>query len=106
MPCLQVLLRFRQLLCRACSCAQVSMLHMSHHAEMAWVMWFLVTQCPGANSFFGPFLNSTVHTFMYAYYALTGKLHTALLATSLLADGSLPRFSASQPSASGPAGRC
>jgi len=38
---------------------------------MGWVMWFLINRCPGAISYFGPSLNSTVHAFMYGYYALT-----------------------------------
>jgi hypothetical protein len=46
----------------------VSALHVIHHAVMGPVMWTIFTLCPGGNSYFGPAINSFIHTVMYAYY--------------------------------------
>lgn len=49
---------------------QASLLHVSHHIVMPLVM-YAGLQYPGGNSGTGPFINSVVHTLMYAYYGVT-----------------------------------
>ncbi len=50
------------------SIGQVTPLHVIHHAVMGPIMWLIVTVEPGGNSFFGPCINSFIHTVMYGYY--------------------------------------
>jgi hypothetical protein len=49
----------------------VSPLHVVHHAIMGPIMWLIITQCPGGGSYFGPAINSFIHTVMYGYYLAT-----------------------------------
>lgn len=53
------------------SIKQVSPLHVIHHAIMGPIMWLIITYAPGGNSYFGPCINSFIHTVMYSYYLFT-----------------------------------
>lgn len=48
---------------------QVSGLHVFHHSCMPFFCWIGLKFTPGGNNAFFPWLNSGVHTVMYAYYA-------------------------------------
>jgi hypothetical protein len=50
------------------SIKQVTQLHVVHHAIMGPIMWLIVSYEPGGNSYFGPCINSFIHTIMYSYY--------------------------------------
>uniref|UniRef100_A0A8B9P6Z4 Elongation of very long chain fatty acids protein n=1 Tax=Apteryx owenii TaxID=8824 RepID=A0A8B9P6Z4_APTOW len=49
---------------------QVIFLHVYHHGIMLFNWWSGVKYVPGGQAFFIGMLNSFVHIFMYAYYAL------------------------------------
>ena len=49
---------------------QVSPFHVFHHFSVPIAVWFFLKFAPGGNSAIFPFLNSIIHTFMYAYYFL------------------------------------
>ncbi|NXO93735.1 ELOV4 protein, partial [Certhia brachydactyla] len=49
---------------------QVTFLHVYHHGSMLFNWWSGVKYVPGGQAFFIGMLNSFVHIFMYAYYAL------------------------------------
>lgn len=51
---------------------QISVLHVSHHAGMVWLMYWGVKYYPGGNGSFQGFVNSGVHSVMYTYYLLAG----------------------------------
>lgn len=50
--------------------AQMSFLHIYHHALLVWA-WFLVVRfgC-GGESYFGAWINSIIHVIMYSYYLM------------------------------------
>ncbi|CAD5125179.1 DgyrCDS13422 [Dimorphilus gyrociliatus] len=50
---------------------QITFLHVFHHASMLNIWWWVGMFIPSGLSFFGSWLNSLVHVFMYAYYGLT-----------------------------------
>nr|WNR62018.1 elongation of very long chain fatty acids protein elovl2/5 [Platynereis dumerilii] len=50
--------------------AQITFLHVFHHASMFNIWWWVVLFIPGGCSWFGSCLNSLVHVFMYSYYGL------------------------------------
>lgn len=52
--------------------SQVTTLHISHHAGMAYLMYWGVKFWPGGHGSFQGFVNSFVHIFMYLYYLLAG----------------------------------
>jgi len=49
---------------------QVSALHVIHHSTLPIISWWGPRFMGGGQALFGPFLNSGVHTVMYAYYLL------------------------------------
>ena len=49
---------------------QVSKLHVIHHSVVPLSVWIGLKFAPTAINMWFPFLNSLVHTFMYAYYGL------------------------------------
>lgn len=51
--------------------AQISFLHVYHHATMFPIWWIGVKWVPGGQSFFGALINSFVHVLMYSYYGLS-----------------------------------
>ena len=53
------------------SLAQVNKLHVVHHAIMGPIMWLIASYEPGGNSYFGPCINSFIHTVMYSYYFMS-----------------------------------
>lgn len=52
--------------------SQVTTLHVSHHAGMAFLMYGGVKFWAGGHGSFQGFINSFVHIFMYGYYLLAG----------------------------------
>lgn len=56
---------------------QISGLHVFHHSCMPLFCWIGLKFTPGGNNAFFPWLNSGVHTVMYAYYALSTFPHLA-----------------------------
>jgi len=50
---------------------QVTFLHVYHHVTMPLLWWIGIKWVAGGQSFFGATLNSSVHVFMYSYYALS-----------------------------------
>lgn len=50
--------------------AQITFLHVFHHASMFNIWWWVVMFIPGGCSWFGSCLNTIVHIFMYSYYGL------------------------------------
>lgn len=50
---------------------QITFLHVFHHASMLNIWWWVGMFIPSGLSFFGSWLNSFVHVFMYAYYGLS-----------------------------------
>ena len=50
---------------------QVTTLHVTHHASMAFLMYWGVKYFPGGHGSFQGFINSAVHTLMYTYYLLS-----------------------------------
>lgn len=50
---------------------QISFLHVYHHASMLLLQWLLIKFTPGSVAYFGAFLNSIIHSIMYAYYMLS-----------------------------------
>ncbi|KAG9509727.1 Elongation of very long chain fatty acids protein 1, partial [Fragariocoptes setiger] len=49
---------------------QISGFHVFHHFTVPIAVWMFVKFAPGGNSGIFPFLNSFIHTVMYAYYFL------------------------------------
>ncbi|XP_061914243.1 elongation of very long chain fatty acids protein 5 isoform X1 [Entelurus aequoreus] len=50
---------------------QITFLHVYHHATMFNIWWFVMNWLPCGHTYFGPCLNSFVHTVMYSYYGLS-----------------------------------
>ena len=48
----------------------ISSLHVTHHATLAWTMYWGVKYYPTGHGSFGPFFNTFVHIIMYSYYFL------------------------------------
>ena len=48
---------------------QLSFLHVLHHGMMPWPWFFVLKYHPWGDAYFGALLNSTIHVFMYTYYA-------------------------------------
>jgi elongation of very long chain fatty acids protein 2/elongation of very long chain fatty acids protein 5 len=51
--------------------AQITFLHVFHHATMLNIWWWVTTFIPGGLSWFGSCLNCLVHVVMYSYYGLS-----------------------------------
>jgi len=51
--------------------AQVTFLHVFHHATMLNIWWWVMMFIPGGLSYFGSCLNCLVHIVMYLYYGLS-----------------------------------
>ena len=49
---------------------QITLLHVTHHASVAWLMYWGVKYFPGGHGSFQGFANSFVHIFVYSYYLL------------------------------------
>lgn len=50
---------------------QITFLHVYHHAVMLNIWWWVMAFIPGGLTWFGPWINSLIHIFMYAYYGLS-----------------------------------
>ncbi|XP_060593274.1 elongation of very long chain fatty acids protein 2-like [Ruditapes philippinarum] len=50
--------------------AQITFLHVFHHATMLNIWWWVPTFTPGGQTWFGSCLNCLVHVVMYSYYGL------------------------------------
>ncbi|KAK7100105.1 very long chain fatty acid elongase 2-like [Littorina saxatilis] len=51
--------------------AQVTFLHVFHHASMLNIWWWTLMFIPGGMSWFGAWMNCLVHVVMYTYYGLS-----------------------------------
>lgn len=51
--------------------SQITVLHVTHHASIAWLMYWGVKYFPGGHGSFQGFANSFVHIFVYSYYLLS-----------------------------------
>ena len=49
---------------------QITVLHVTHHASVAWLMYWGVKYFAGGHGSFQGFANSFVHIFVYSYYLL------------------------------------
>jgi hypothetical protein len=49
---------------------QITVLHLTHHAAVAWLMFWGVKYYAGGHGSFQGFVNSFVHIFVYSYYLL------------------------------------
>eukprot|EP00211_Chloroparvula_japonica_P017553 CAMPEP_0119118970 /NCGR_PEP_ID=MMETSP1310-20130426/666_1 /TAXON_ID=464262 /ORGANISM="Genus nov. species nov., Strain RCC2339" /LENGTH=265 /DNA_ID=CAMNT_0007108377 /DNA_START=100 /DNA_END=897 /DNA_ORIENTATION=- len=50
--------------------AQISLLHVYHHATIFLIWWLNLYYCPGGDAYFAPVCNTIVHVLMYSYYLL------------------------------------
>ena len=50
--------------------AQLSFLHVYHHALMPWSWFVVVRWAPGGDAWFGACYNSAIHVLMYTHYLL------------------------------------
>ena len=70
--------------------APLSFLHWYHHVTVCTYTWYALTTDPIALSNFFGAMNYTVHTFMYAYYAIRMKgykLHPIISRVTMILRG-------------------